>query len=162
MQKLSACEAMGSATTIVCHKTGILTLNQAICYLTSFFTAYLVTLLSACVIVSSQLNIYSWFKKLSLLALPDQFSLVYTAFLVSVLIKLVVFLIIDNSFSFEQMEVVDVCAGRVRTQNLAELSPLLISLITEGISLNTNGSVYHPEVQSYCQVLRCSVPVPAL
>ncbi|KAH0941921.1 hypothetical protein HID58_001558 [Brassica napus] len=43
------------------------------------------------------------------------------------------------------MEVVDVCAGRVRTQNLAELSPLLISLITEGISLNTNGSVYHPE-----------------
>ncbi|KAG5413992.1 hypothetical protein IGI04_001559 [Brassica rapa subsp. trilocularis] len=145
VQNLCACEAMGSATTIVCHKTGILTLNQAICYLTSFFTAYLVTLLSACVIVSSQLNIYSWFKKLSLLALPDQFSLVYTAFLVSVLIKLVVFLIIDNSFSFEQMEVVDVCAGRVRTQNLAELSPLLISLITEGISLNTNGSVYHPE-----------------
>ncbi|CAF2149966.1 unnamed protein product [Brassica napus] len=43
------------------------------------------------------------------------------------------------------MEVVDVCAGRVRTHNLAELSPLLISLITEGISLNTNGSVYHPE-----------------
>nr|VDC75182.1 unnamed protein product [Brassica rapa] len=85
VQNLSACEAMGSATTIVCHKTGILTLNQAICYLTSFFTAYL------------------------------------------------------------QMEVVDVCAGRVRTQNLAELSPLLISLITEGISLNTNGSVYHPE-----------------
>ncbi|CAN6987551.1 unnamed protein product [Brassica rapa subsp. trilocularis] len=84
VQNLCACEAMGSATTIVCHKTGILTLNQAICYLTSFFTAYL-------------------------------------------------------------MEVVDVCAGRVRTQNLAELSPLLISLITEGISLNTNGSVYHPE-----------------
>ncbi|KAJ0251417.1 hypothetical protein HA466_0123780 [Hirschfeldia incana] len=74
VQKLSACEAMGSATTIVCHKTGILTLNQ--------------------------------------------------------------------------MEVVDVCAGGVRTQNLdtmAELSPLLISLITEGIALNTNGSVYHPE-----------------
>ncbi|XP_009139779.1 calcium-transporting ATPase 8, plasma membrane-type [Brassica rapa] len=71
VQNLCACEAMGSATTIVCHKTGILTLNQ--------------------------------------------------------------------------MEVVDVCAGRVRTQNLAELSPLLISLITEGISLNTNGSVYHPE-----------------
>ncbi|KAF8114003.1 hypothetical protein N665_0043s0073 [Sinapis alba] len=50
------------------------------------------------------------------------------------------------------MEVVDVCAGGVRTQNLdtmAELSPLLISLITEGIALNTNGSVYHPEVQSY-------------
>lgn len=131
-----------------------------------FFTAYLVTLLSPCVIVSSQLNIYSWFKKLSLLALPDQFSLVYTAFLVSVLIKLVVFLIIDNSFSFEQMEVVDVCAGRVRTHNLdtmaAELSPLLISLITEGIALNTNGSVYHPEVQSYCQVLYRLVPVPAL
>ncbi|KAG2244640.1 hypothetical protein Bca52824_093529 [Brassica carinata] len=74
VQKLSACEAMGSATTVVCHKTGILTLNQ--------------------------------------------------------------------------MEVVDVCAGGVRTQNLdtmAELSPLLISLITEGIALNTNGSVYHPE-----------------
>ena len=84
----------------------------------------------------------------------------------SVLIKLVVFLIIDNSFSFEQMEVVDVCAGRVRTHNLdtiaAELSPPLISLITEGIALNTNGSVYHPEVQSYCQVLYRLVPVPAL
>ncbi|KAL0873277.1 hypothetical protein Bca101_022982 [Brassica carinata] len=74
VQKLSACEAMGSATTVVCHKTGILTLNQ--------------------------------------------------------------------------MEVVDVCAGGVLTQNLdtmAELSPLLISLITEGIALNTNGSVYHSE-----------------
>ncbi|KAJ4913206.1 plasma membrane-type protein [Raphanus sativus] len=74
VQKLSACEAMGSATTVVCHKTGILTLNQ--------------------------------------------------------------------------MEVVDVCAGGLGTQNLdtmAELSPLLISLITEGIALNTNGSVYHPE-----------------
>ncbi|KAG5413988.1 hypothetical protein IGI04_001555 [Brassica rapa subsp. trilocularis] len=110
VQKLSACEAMGSATMI----------------------------------------------KLSLLALPDQFSLVYTAFLVSVLIKLVVFLIIDNSFSFEQMEVVDVCAGRVRTHNLdtiaAELSPPLISLITEGIALNTNGSVYHPEGQSEPEV----------
>ncbi|XP_013600152.1 PREDICTED: calcium-transporting ATPase 8, plasma membrane-type-like isoform X6 [Brassica oleracea var. oleracea] len=82
VQKLSACEAMGSATTIVCHKTGILTLNQ--------------------------------------------------------------------------MEVVDVCAGRVRTHNLdtmaAELSPLLISLITEGIALNTNGSVYHPEGQSEPEV----------
>ncbi|KAL0726999.1 hypothetical protein Bca4012_023092 [Brassica carinata] len=46
------------------------------------------------------------------------------------------------------MEVVDVCAGGVLTQNLdtmAELSPLLISLITEGIALNTNGSVYHSE-----------------
>lgn len=82
----------------------------------------------------------------------------------SVLIKLV-FLIIRHSFSFEQMEVVDVCAGGLGTQNLdtmAELSPLLISLITEGIALNTNGSVYHPEVQSYCQVLYRSVPVPAL
>ncbi|KAG2248500.1 hypothetical protein Bca52824_088128 [Brassica carinata] len=82
VQKLSACEAMGSATTIVCHKTGILTLNQ--------------------------------------------------------------------------MEVVDVCAGRVRTHNLdtmaAELSPLLFSLITEGIALNTNGSVYHPEGQSEPEV----------
>ncbi|KAL0835110.1 hypothetical protein Bca101_086999 [Brassica carinata] len=74
VQKLSACEAMGSATTIVCHKTGTLTLNQ--------------------------------------------------------------------------MEVVDVCAGGVRPQNLdtmSELSPLQISLIAEGIALNTNGSVYHPE-----------------
>ncbi|XP_048598211.1 calcium-transporting ATPase 8, plasma membrane-type-like isoform X2 [Brassica napus] len=82
VQKLSACEAMGSATMIVCHKTGILTLNQ--------------------------------------------------------------------------MEVVDVCAGRVRTHNLdtiaAELSPLLISWITEGIALNTNGSVYHPEGQSEPEV----------
>ncbi|KAF3531601.1 hypothetical protein DY000_02038377 [Brassica cretica] len=54
------------------------------------------------------------------------------------------------------MEVVDVCAGRVRTHNLdtmaAELSPLLISLITEGIALNTNGSVYHPEGQSEPEV----------
>ncbi|CAN7109856.1 unnamed protein product [Brassica rapa subsp. narinosa] len=102
VQKLSACEAMGSATMIVCHKTGILTLNQAICYLSSFFH-----------------SILSYF---------------------------------NNSFSFEQMEVVDVCAGRVRTQNLAELSPLLISLITEGIALNTNGSVYHPEGQSEPEV----------
>ncbi|KAH0902308.1 hypothetical protein HID58_041811 [Brassica napus] len=46
------------------------------------------------------------------------------------------------------MEVVDVCAGGVRPQNLdtmSELSPLQISLIAEGIALNTNGSVYHPE-----------------
>ncbi|WZY69611.1 hypothetical protein YC2023_001851 [Brassica napus] len=54
------------------------------------------------------------------------------------------------------MEVVDVCAGRVRTHNLdtiaAELSPLLISWITEGIALNTNGSVYHPEGQSEPEV----------
>ncbi|CAN6987545.1 unnamed protein product [Brassica rapa subsp. trilocularis] len=103
VQKLSACEAMGSATMIVCHKTGILTLNQAICYLSSFFHS-----------------------------------------------------ILNNSFSFEQMEVVDVCAGRVRTHNLdtiaAELSPPLISLITEGIALNTNGSVYHPEGQSEPEV----------
>ncbi|CAF2149962.1 unnamed protein product [Brassica napus] len=103
VQKLSACEAMGSATMIVCHKTGILTLNQAICYLSSFFHS-----------------------------------------------------ILNNSFSFEQMEVVDVCAGRVRTHNLdtiaAELSPLLISWITEGIALNTNGSVYHPEGQSEPEV----------
>ena len=63
------------------------------------------------------------------------------------------------------MEVVDVCAGGVRPQNLdtmSELSPLQISLIAEGIALNTNGSVYHPEVRSYCLVLRSSVPVPAL
>ncbi|KAH0902307.1 hypothetical protein HID58_041810 [Brassica napus] len=40
VQKLSACEAMGSATTIVCHKTGTLTLNQAICYLSSFFSQH--------------------------------------------------------------------------------------------------------------------------
>ncbi|KAF3529569.1 hypothetical protein DY000_02038392, partial [Brassica cretica] len=46
------------------------------------------------------------------------------------------------------MEVVDVCAGGVRPQNLdtmSELSPLQISLIAEGIALNTNGSVYHSE-----------------
>ncbi|CAF2071837.1 unnamed protein product [Brassica napus] len=100
VQKLSACEAMGSATTIVCHKTGILTLNQAICYLSSFFS--------------------------------------------------------QHTYFPSQMEVVDVCAGRVRTHNLdtmaAELSPLLISLITEGIALNTNGSVYHPEGQSEPEV----------
>ncbi|CAF2071841.1 unnamed protein product [Brassica napus] len=100
VQKLSACEAMGSATTIVCHKTGILTLNQAICYLSSFFS--------------------------------------------------------QHTYFQSQMEVVDVCAGRVRTHNLdtmaAELSPLLISLITEGIALNTNGSVYHPEGQSEPEV----------
>ncbi|CAH8317845.1 unnamed protein product [Eruca vesicaria subsp. sativa] len=82
VQKLSACEAMGSATTLVCHKTGILTLNQ--------------------------------------------------------------------------MEVVDVCAGGVQTQNLDTMAqllpPLLISLIIEGIALNTNGSVYHPEGQSEPEV----------
>ncbi|KAH0941920.1 hypothetical protein HID58_001557 [Brassica napus] len=112
VQKLSACEAMGSATMIVCHKTGILTLNQAICYLSSFFH-----------------SILSYF---------------------------IIPLCHYNSFSFEQMEVVDVCAGRVRTHNLdtiaAELSPLLISWITEGIALNTNGSVYHPEGQSEPEV----------
>ncbi|RID78805.1 hypothetical protein BRARA_A01596 [Brassica rapa] len=50
----------------------------------------------------------------------------------------------NQSLQFEKTHNLDTIA--------AELSPLLISLITEGIALNTNGSVYHPEGQSEPEV----------
>ena len=54
------------------------------------------------------------------------------------------------------MTIVEAYAGEKKVDspdNKSELSPLVASLLIEGIAQNTNGSVYVPEVFNYLYLL---------